>query len=103
VPAPTYRVAAISASSMPSYAGRSDRRAVAHREAEEQFRTVNVLMLRNTMIANVLDRCAISIPCPRHGDAPVGLMLVGEHGADRRLFSIAAAVEQIVSPEVDKP
>jgi aspartyl-tRNA(Asn)/glutamyl-tRNA(Gln) amidotransferase subunit A len=67
-------------------------------EAEEQFRTVNVLMLRNTMIANVLDRCAISIPCHRHGDAPVGLMLVGEHGADRRLFSIAAAVEQIVSP-----
>jgi aspartyl-tRNA(Asn)/glutamyl-tRNA(Gln) amidotransferase subunit A len=65
---------------------------------EEQFRTVNLLMLRNTTIANVLDRCAISIPCHRGGDAPVGLMLVGEHGADRRLFSIAAAVEQIVSP-----
>jgi aspartyl-tRNA(Asn)/glutamyl-tRNA(Gln) amidotransferase subunit A len=71
-------------------------------EAEEQFRTVNVLTLRNPMIVNVLDRCAISIPCHRHGDAPVGLMLVGEHGADRRLFSIAAAVEQIVSPELDK-
>ena len=71
-------------------------------EAEEQFRTVNVLMLRNTMIANVLDRCAISIPCHRNGDAPVGLMLVGEHGADRRLFSIAAAVEQIVSPALGK-
>ena len=71
-------------------------------EAEEQFRTVNVLMLRNTMIANVLDRCAISIPCHRHGGAPVGLMLVGEHGADRRLFSIAAAVEQIVSPALGK-
>ena len=71
-------------------------------EAEEQFRTVNVLMLRNPTIANVLDRCAISIPCHRRGDAPVGLMLVGEHGADRRLFSIAAAVEQIVSPEPGK-
>jgi aspartyl-tRNA(Asn)/glutamyl-tRNA(Gln) amidotransferase subunit A len=67
-------------------------------EVEEQFRTVNLLVLRNTTIANVLDRCAISIPCHRHGEAPVGLMLVGEHGADRRLFSIAAAVEQIVSP-----
>jgi aspartyl-tRNA(Asn)/glutamyl-tRNA(Gln) amidotransferase subunit A len=71
-------------------------------EAEEQFRTVNVLMLRNNTIANVLDRCAISIPCHRNGDAPVGLMLVGEHGADRRLFSIAAAVEQIVSPALGK-
>jgi aspartyl-tRNA(Asn)/glutamyl-tRNA(Gln) amidotransferase subunit A len=67
-------------------------------EAEEQFRTVNLLVLRNTTIANVLDRCAISIPCHRGGDAPVGLMLVGEHGGDRRLFSIAAAIEQIVSP-----
>jgi len=68
--------------------------------AEEQFRAVNVLVLRNTTIANVLDRCAISLPCHRRGDAPVGLMLVGEHGADRRLFAIAAAVEQIVSPEL---
>ena len=72
-------------------------------EAEEQFRAVNLLVLRNTTIANVLDRCAISIPCHRRGDAPVGLMLVGEHGADRRLLSIAAAAEQIVSPGPDEP
>jgi len=71
-------------------------------EAEEKFRTVNLLTLRNTTIVNVLDRCAISIPCHRHGDAPVGLMLVGEHGSDRQLFSIGAAVEQIVSPEPGK-
>ena len=71
-------------------------------EAEEKFRTVNLLMLRNTTIVNVLDRCAISIPCHRHGDAPVGLMLVGEHGSDRHLFSMGAAVEQIVSPEPGK-
>jgi aspartyl-tRNA(Asn)/glutamyl-tRNA(Gln) amidotransferase subunit A len=67
-------------------------------KAEEQFRNVNLLVLRNPTIANVLDRCAISIPCHRVGDAPVGLTLVGEHGADHRLFAIAAAVEQIVSP-----
>src|SRR5262249_24394966 len=70
-------------------------------EAEEQFRAVNILVLRNTTIANVLDRCAISLPCHRRGDAPVGLMLVGEHGADRRLLAIAAAVEQVVSPQLD--
>jgi aspartyl-tRNA(Asn)/glutamyl-tRNA(Gln) amidotransferase subunit A len=67
-------------------------------EDEETFRIVNLLVLRNTTIANVLDRCAISIPCHRHGDAPVGLMLVGEHDADRRLFAIGAAVEQVISP-----
>jgi aspartyl-tRNA(Asn)/glutamyl-tRNA(Gln) amidotransferase subunit A len=71
-------------------------------EAEEQFRTVNLQVLRNPTIANVLDRCAISIPCHRGGDAPVGLMLVGEHGADERLFSIAAAIEQIVAPGASK-
>jgi aspartyl-tRNA(Asn)/glutamyl-tRNA(Gln) amidotransferase subunit A len=69
-------------------------------EAEEQFRAVNILVLRNPTIANVLDRCAISLPCHRGGDAPVGLMLVGEHGADRRLLAIAAAVEQVVSPDL---
>ncbi len=49
-------------------------------------------------IANFLDRCSISLPCHRAGDAPVGLMLIGEHGADRRLLSIAAAIEKVVSP-----
>jgi aspartyl-tRNA(Asn)/glutamyl-tRNA(Gln) amidotransferase subunit A len=71
-------------------------------EADERFRAVNLLVLRNTMIANLLDRCAISIPCHRRGDPPVGLMLIGEHGADRGLLAIAAAVEQIVSPELDE-
>jgi aspartyl-tRNA(Asn)/glutamyl-tRNA(Gln) amidotransferase subunit A len=66
---------------------------------EEQFFAVNSMVIRNTTLFNLLDRCAISIPCHRRGDAPVGLMLVGEHGADRRLFEIAAAVEEIVSPE----
>jgi aspartyl-tRNA(Asn)/glutamyl-tRNA(Gln) amidotransferase subunit A len=67
-------------------------------EAEDGFRSANLLMLRNTTVANVLDRCAISIPCHRRGDAPVALMLVGEHGADRALFAIAAAVEAAISP-----
>jgi len=71
---------------------------VADVEADEVYRRVNMLVLRNTGIANFLDGCAISIPCHRAGEAPVGLMLIGEHNADRRLLSIAAAVEQVVSP-----
>jgi aspartyl-tRNA(Asn)/glutamyl-tRNA(Gln) amidotransferase subunit A len=68
---------------------------------EQQYHAANLTVLRNTALANLLDRCAISIPCHRRGDAPVGLMLVGEHGGDRRLFEVAAAVEQVVSPEMD--
>jgi aspartyl-tRNA(Asn)/glutamyl-tRNA(Gln) amidotransferase subunit A len=66
----------------------------------EAARAANFLLLRNTGIANFFDRCAVSIPCHRAGEAPVGLMLIGETGADRRLLSIAAAVEKRVSPPV---
>jgi aspartyl-tRNA(Asn)/glutamyl-tRNA(Gln) amidotransferase subunit A len=67
-------------------------------ESDEAYRHTNMLMLRNPSIANFLDCCAISIPCHRAGDVPVGLMLFGAHGADRRLLALAAAVEQVVSP-----
>jgi aspartyl-tRNA(Asn)/glutamyl-tRNA(Gln) amidotransferase subunit A len=43
------------------------------------------------------------VPCHLPGEAPVGLMLIGEHGGDRRLFEIAAAVEAAVSPIVRRP
>jgi aspartyl-tRNA(Asn)/glutamyl-tRNA(Gln) amidotransferase subunit A len=66
--------------------------------ADDSYRKVNFLMLRNPAIVNFLDRCSISLPCQRAGDAPVGLMLIGEHGADRCLLAIAAAIEQVVSP-----
>jgi aspartyl-tRNA(Asn)/glutamyl-tRNA(Gln) amidotransferase subunit A len=62
-------------------------------EDEREYNRVNMLVLRNTALGNFLDRCAISIPCHRPGDAPVGLMLMGETMGDARLFRIAAAVE----------
>jgi aspartyl-tRNA(Asn)/glutamyl-tRNA(Gln) amidotransferase subunit A len=68
-------------------------------EADNVYRHVNMLVLRNPSIANFLDGCSISLPCHRAGEAPVGLMLFGAHGADRRLLSIAAAIEQVVSPK----
>jgi aspartyl-tRNA(Asn)/glutamyl-tRNA(Gln) amidotransferase subunit A len=65
---------------------------------DDAYRRVNMLMLRNPSIANFLDGCAISVPCHRSGGAPVGLMLFGAHGADRRLLAIAEAIEKVVSP-----
>jgi aspartyl-tRNA(Asn)/glutamyl-tRNA(Gln) amidotransferase subunit A len=63
---------------------------------ETEYTRVNLLLLRNTAIANFLDRCAISLPCHRRGEAPVGLMLMGETMGDARLFRIAAAVEAVL-------
>jgi aspartyl-tRNA(Asn)/glutamyl-tRNA(Gln) amidotransferase subunit A len=73
---------------------------VADCEGEEPYRRLNALVLRNPSLFNFLDRCAISIPCHRAGEAPVGLMLAGEAGADRRLLAMAAAVEELVSPAI---
>ncbi|HTX24092.1 MAG TPA: amidase [Steroidobacteraceae bacterium] len=67
-------------------------------ESDAAYFRANALALRNTMIANFLDRCAISIPAHRGGDAPVGLMLMGEHGLDRKLLAIARSVESLLSP-----
>jgi aspartyl-tRNA(Asn)/glutamyl-tRNA(Gln) amidotransferase subunit A len=67
----------------------------------EAARAANYMLLRNTGLANFFDRCSVSIPCHKAGDAPVGLMLVGPTGGDRRLLAIAAAVEKQVAPEFD--
>lgn len=61
--------------------------------SDAEYTRINLLLLRNTSVANFLDRCAISIPCHREGEAPVGFMLMGERMGDARLFAVAAAVE----------
>ncbi len=60
---------------------------------DREYNRVNMLSLRNTALGNFLDRCAISLPCHRPGEPPVGLMLIGETMGDARLFAVAAAVE----------
>ena len=62
-------------------------------EEERDYNRINMSLLRNTNVGNFLDRCSISIPCHAEGEAPVGLMLTGEHMGDAHLFSVAQAVE----------
>ncbi len=60
----------------------------------ETFSHKNMLLLRNPALVNFFDLCAISLPIPS-ATLPVGMMLVACNGCDRKLFSIAAAVEQL--------
>lgn len=67
--------------------------AIAEVADEAAYNRINMALLRNTSVGNFLDRCSISIPCQAEGEAPVGLMLTGEHMGDARLFQVAAAIE----------
>ncbi len=60
---------------------------------DHAFAKANLLSLRNCTLINMLDGCAISVPCHRNGDAPVGFMLAAAGGSDQRIFELAAGVE----------
>jgi aspartyl-tRNA(Asn)/glutamyl-tRNA(Gln) amidotransferase subunit A len=57
------------------------------------YGAANVLILRNPTLINVLDGCALSVPCHAPGTAPVGLMIASAGGSDRRILAIGLAVE----------
>jgi aspartyl-tRNA(Asn)/glutamyl-tRNA(Gln) amidotransferase subunit A len=63
---------------------------------DKAFTKANLLSLRNCTLINMIDGCAISLPCHREGEVPVGLMLAASGGADRRIFELAAAMEGII-------
>lgn len=65
--------------------------------AADDFARKNAMLLRNTVIVNFFDLCAITIPMRRDGGLPTGLMLVARNGHDHRLFRIAAAVERLLT------
>ena len=68
---------------------------IAEVSTPETFAPKNALGLRNTALINFFDLCAISLPLPGPGELPVGLMVVARNGQDRKLFRIAAAIEQL--------
>ncbi|MEK7437841.1 MAG: amidase [Pseudomonadota bacterium] len=67
---------------------------IAPLETDDQlYGKTNLAMLRNPSVVNFLDGCALSIPCHEPGSAPVGLMVVGQSGEDRRLLAVGLALE----------
>lgn len=58
---------------------------------------INSRMLRNPSMVNLFDGCALSVPCHAPGTAPVGLMIAGTQGSDRRILAIGLAVEEVLA------
>jgi aspartyl-tRNA(Asn)/glutamyl-tRNA(Gln) amidotransferase subunit A len=63
---------------------------------DKAFTRSNLLALRNCTLINMIDGCAISLPAHREGEVPVGLMLAASGGADRRIFELAAGMENVI-------
>ncbi|MET0498536.1 MAG: amidase [Steroidobacteraceae bacterium] len=81
---------------MPTTADTAPAIAEAGKDDESYFR-FNGRMLRNPSLVNLFDGCALSVPCHEPGSAPVGLMIAGTRGADRRILAVGLTVEAAVS------
>jgi aspartyl-tRNA(Asn)/glutamyl-tRNA(Gln) amidotransferase subunit A len=91
----TVRLAPYDALVMPTSAITPPR--IADLADDKAFTKANLLSLRNCTLINMIDGCAISLPCHREGKAPVGLMLAASGGSDRRIFELAAAMEAVLA------
>jgi aspartyl-tRNA(Asn)/glutamyl-tRNA(Gln) amidotransferase subunit A len=66
-------------------------------ERDEAFFRTNALLLRNPSVVNMLDGCALSLPCQAPDELPVGLMVW--HGAmrDDPILNLSLQIEQLLS------
>ena len=67
--------------------------------SDEDYFRWNFRIMRNTGLINFLDGCAVTLPCHEPGAAPVGFMVCGTAGTDRRILAVAAAVERALSAD----
>jgi aspartyl-tRNA(Asn)/glutamyl-tRNA(Gln) amidotransferase subunit A len=85
------RLAPYDALVMPTTANTPPR--IADLADDRAFAAANLRSLRNCLLINMVDGCAISLPAHREGEVPVGLMLAASGGSDRRIFELAAGIE----------
>jgi aspartyl-tRNA(Asn)/glutamyl-tRNA(Gln) amidotransferase subunit A len=88
------RIAPFDALVMPTTANTPPK--IADLADDKAFAKENLRALRNCTLINTLDGCAISLPAHREGEVPVGLMLAAAGGSDRRIFELAAGMENII-------
>jgi amidase/aspartyl-tRNA(Asn)/glutamyl-tRNA(Gln) amidotransferase subunit A len=63
------------------------------------FFAANARLLRNASVVNLLDGCAISVPCHAPGEMPAGLMLWSSALHDQDVLDAALAVETTLAAE----
>lgn len=63
---------------------------------DDEFFRVNALLLRNTSVVNMLDGCALSLPCHAPGEWPVGLMVWHDALHDDAVLNAALQIEKLL-------
>jgi aspartyl-tRNA(Asn)/glutamyl-tRNA(Gln) amidotransferase subunit A len=61
--------------------------------SDEAFFATNGLLLRNPAVVNLLDGCAVSLPCQVNGEMPVGLMVWSHAMQDDKVLAASLAIE----------
>lgn len=64
--------------------------------SDDTYFTANALMLRNPGLVNFMDGCALSLPCHRRGEAPVGLMVAAPAYSDDRVLDVGRSIEMLL-------
>lgn len=67
---------------------------------DDAFFAVNGLLLRNPSIVNLLDGCALSLPCQRDDELPVGLMVWSTARRDDVVLGAGLAIEAALARDV---
>ncbi|RYF30403.1 MAG: amidase [Comamonadaceae bacterium] len=68
-------------------------------ERDDEFFRVNALLLRNPSIVNMLDGCALSLPCHAPGELPVGLMVWHAALRDDAVLAISLQAERVLQKQ----
>jgi Asp-tRNA(Asn)/Glu-tRNA(Gln) amidotransferase A subunit family amidase len=66
-------------------------------KSDDAFFAANGLLLRNPSVVNMLDGCALSLPCHRDDEMPVGLMVWSGALADDTVLDVSLAIESALA------
>jgi amidase/aspartyl-tRNA(Asn)/glutamyl-tRNA(Gln) amidotransferase subunit A len=60
---------------------------------DDLFFSTNGALLRNASLVNLVDGCALSLPCHQNDEMPVGMMVWGCAMSDDRVLSVSLTIE----------
>ena len=69
-------------------------------ERDDRFMRINALLLRNPSVVNLLDGCAITLPCHAPHELPVGLMVWHSALRDDLVLNLAMQIEPLLQTAV---